>query len=304
MLSQDVLQVSMPLLDTDVLTTIECGLCKLLPRCQPDHAATLSQALHYAMFPGGKRLRPVLAVLGSRIFGKEDDRVWQAACAVEFVHASSLIIDDLPCMDDASMRRGNPALHCVFGENIALLAGITLLNQAYAIFGQTPELICEATECIGVNGMIGGQAIDLEPYTDQTSLAERNRKTSALLRLAATAGALAYGVSRAELAPLAAAGQYLGHAYQVYDDLRDSGPASQSTGKTAGQDLRHNRPSHAARFDVAACYEELFGLIEKTRRSLVDAYGSGAGVAGLMGFIDGMFGARAASLNGSARAKY
>jgi geranylgeranyl diphosphate synthase, type II len=293
----------MSLLDGDVLTKIECGLCKLLPQCQPDQAAALNQALRYAVFPGGKRLRPVLAVLGSRIFGKEDDRVWQAACAVEFVHASSLIIDDLPCMDDASMRRGNPALHCVFGEDIALLAGIALLNQAYAIFGQTPELIREATECIGVNGMIGGQAIDLEPYTEETSLAERNRKTSALIRLAATAGALAYGVSRDELAPLAAAGQCLGHAYQVYDDLRDAGSASQSTGKTVGQDLRHNRPSHAVRFDVAACYEELFGLIEETRRSLMEAYGPGIGVAGLMGFIDRIFGLRAAGLTGRAGAE-
>jgi geranylgeranyl diphosphate synthase type II len=177
--------------------------------------------------------------------------VVKAACAVELVHASSLIIDDLPCMDDADLRRGRPALHRVYGEEVALLAGIALLNQAYALFSENPELIREAVECIGVDGMIGGQAIDLCAGPSEASLAARDRKTSALMRLALTAGALAAGASRQDVAPLAAAGQQLGQAYQICDDLLDAGLA-----------------------------------VDQVRRSLLDHFGPSIEVSGLTNFID------------------
>jgi len=284
--------------EADLIKTIECALLTLLPQCRPDNAGGLNDALRYAIFPGGKRLRPILTILAARIFAVPGEPVMRAACAVEFVHTSSLIIDDLPCMDDADLRRGNPALHRVYGEDVALLAGIALLNQAYALFGQNTELIREATECIGVAGMIGGQAIDLGAGLEDAALAERDRKTSAMMRLACTAGALAAGASRDEVAPLAAAGQLMGQAYQICDDLLDAGHAGHATGKTADQDSRHNRPSHSARFDAAACYAKVGGMMEEARRSLLDAYGPSHGVNGLVGFIDNIFASAAASRGG------
>jgi geranylgeranyl diphosphate synthase type II len=275
---------------------LESALLRLLPQCGPPGVLTpglLSGPLHCAVFPGGKRLRPWLTIFGARIVsqpqpdeGPPEERVLRAACAVEFVHASSLILDDLPCMDNAHLRRGNPALHRVFGEDRALLTGLALLNQAYALFGETPELIREAAECIGVDGMIGGQAIDLCPDIEKFSLEERDRKTSALMRLALTAGALTLGASREQVAPLASAGLLLGRAYQICDDILDAGAPIGSTGKTTGQDARHGRPSHASSHTRFA---EVESLVEEMRRSLVDAFGVREGVAGLMGFIEGIF---------------
>jgi geranylgeranyl diphosphate synthase type II len=276
----------MPDRDSDLLRTIDRELMRLLPRSR-QRCGILTDALHYAVFPGGKRLRPILTVLGAQVFGKSEGKVLGAACAVEFIHTSSLVIDDLPCMDDADLRRGNPALHLVYGQDIALLTGIALLNQAYAIFGRVPELIREATDCIGLEGMIGGQAIDLTPDSAEILLVERNRKTSALIRLAATAGALACGVSRDEVAPLAEFGQRLGQAYQIYDDMRDSGDASQASGKTPGQDLRHKRPNHAVRSESES-WGELASGVNEARRTLTEAYGEGR-VAGLLGFVDSIF---------------
>jgi geranylgeranyl diphosphate synthase type II len=289
---------STPIAGGNLVKTIEHALLTFLPQCRPDNAGRLNEALRDAVFPGGKRIRPVLTVLGARIFGAHDERVMGAACGVEFVHTSSLIIDDLPCMDDADLRRGNPALHCVYGENVALLAGIALLNQAYALFRENPELIREATECIGVAGMIEGQAIDMGTGGGGASLAERDYKTSAMMRLAFTAGALAAGASRDEVVPLAAAGQLMGQAYQICDDLLDVSQASYATGKTADQDSRHHRPSHAAHLDKAACYARAAGMMEKARRSLVDAYGASDGVVGLLGFIDKIFASAVVSWRG------
>jgi geranylgeranyl diphosphate synthase, type II len=277
--------------------SLESALLRLIPQCRHAGARQLDDALNYVLFPGGKRLRPLLTILGAGIFESHLEPSLPAACAVEFVHTSSLIFDDLPCMDDAGMRRGNPALHCVYGEDIALLAGIALLNGAYAIFGQTPDLIREATECIGVDGMIGGQTIDLCLQSfDTADLAERNRKTSAMMRLALTAGALGCGASREDVAPLAEAGLLLGEAYQRGDDLLDTRSAAEQGGKTAGQDSRHKRLSHAS-FDSDTWLQQIGALLEGARHSLEGAYGRNR-TAPLIGFVDGMFASLTARAHG------
>jgi len=281
----------------DIARTIELALRKFLPQNGTGNAGVLDQALQYAIFPGGKRLRPRLTILSAQIFGALDERVLRAACAVEFVHASSLIIDDLPCMDDADLRRGKPPLHHVFGEHVALLAAIALLNQAYALFGVTPELVREATECIGLDGMIGGQELDLSTEGQGSSLDERDRKTSALMRLSVTAGPLALGASREEVEPLAAAGMHLGRAYQIADDLLDLGAPHQSTGKTRGQDLRHGRPSHHGRIEIDACHDEVWGQVQHARKTLLESFGPKDEVAELIGFIDGLFAANCRNLS-------
>ncbi len=196
----------------DVVAVIEAGLERLLPRA----TGNLDRALRYAVFPGGKRMRPMLTLLGADIVSSDITCAIPAACAIEFLHTASLIFDDLPSMDNTDVRRGRLALHIEFGEGTAILAALALFNQAYAVFGRTPALIQEATECVGVDGMIGGQAVDLGE-----AIETRNRKTSALMRLALTAGAIACGASPKDVEALGRCGACLGEAYQVYDDLQD-----------------------------------------------------------------------------------
>jgi len=278
----------------DLQSLIESALLAHLPQCRHPGAKPLDDALRYAVSSGGKRLRPILTIMGARIFDADPRRVLGAACAVEFIHTSSLIFDDLPCMDDAEIRRGVPVLHNVYGEEVALLAGIALLNQSYAIFGQVPALIHEATQCIGVEGMIGGQALDLTPYDGDDeallkrskNLAERNRKTSAMMRLALIAGALALGVPPEEAEPLGIAGQCLGQAYQIGDDLLDARRSSHATGKTTGQDRRHGRPSHGL-IDGNVCLEQVNVLVRQAGQSLQSAYGTRS--AELVAAVDAIF---------------
>lgn len=270
---------------------VEHGLIEHLPFSRMDAAERLNEALRYAVFPGGKRLRPVLALLGARMVGGSVERALPAACGVEFLHTSSLIFDDLPAMDDADVRRGNPALHLVYGEDLALLAGLALMNQSYALFGRSPALIAEAAACIGMNGMIGGQAVDLDIGSGNGSaqpFSERNRKTSALMRLTFTAGAIACDGSASDIGALAQAGECLGEAYQVCDDLLDQFRDCEYTGKTCHQDARHNRPSHAAEYGPEACQAHVQDLVRKAKRSLTDRFGSTTPATAMLTQIDGI----------------
>ncbi|MDQ6708853.1 MAG: polyprenyl synthetase family protein, partial [Acidobacteriota bacterium] len=158
---------------------IEMALNRRLPVARLCRSDRLNEAIRYAVFPGGKRMRPILTLLGAEAAGGDLETALGPACGVEYLHASSLIFDDLPAMDNARLRRGEPALHLVFGEDIALLAAVALFNQAYALFGSSVQLMAEATSCIGVNGMVGGQAVDLE-YRGEP---DASQKTTALMRL-------------------------------------------------------------------------------------------------------------------------
>jgi geranylgeranyl diphosphate synthase type II len=282
----------------ELQTLIESALQTHLPQVRHPGAKTLDEAIQY-VFPGGKRLRPVLTLMGARIFAEDIRPALPAACAVEFIHTASLIFDDLPCMDDAELRRGLPVIHKVYGEEVAQLVGIALLNQSYAIFGKVPALIAEACFCIGTEGMIGGQALDLVRtdateralYERQDYLLERNRKTSAMMRLALTAGALSLGVPQPETEALGNAGQWLGEAYQIGDDILDIRRSSDATGKTSGQDKRHHRPSHTSQQEKAAV-TQLVTLVADARATLQAAYGDRATY--LLAAIDLIFNAQIA----------
>ncbi len=278
---------------SDDYALIETRLSELLPRGQMRGAARLSEAICYAMFPGGKRMRPVLALMGARVACCDIQKSLAAACATEFLHASSLVFDDLPAMDDAGIRRGRAALHLVYGEDIALLTALALLNEAYAIFGRYPRLIREATECIGVNGMIGGQAVDLEIRSAGGSpekFDSRNRKTTALMRLTLTAGAIACGAASEDVDALANCGECLGEAYQIYDDLLDEYAHCEETGKTAHQDSRHHRPSHFLEYGSDSSCAQVADLIAEAKQTLLGHFGRSEAVEALIVSIDSIVG--------------
>ena len=236
---------------------IEAALRRGLPLSTLPRAGRLNEALEYAVFPGGKRLRPALALLASGLAGATREQGLAVACAVEFLHSSSLILDDLPSMDDADLRRNRRSLHLVYGEGVALLASIALLNQSYALLagaangpgrkaGDGGALVREAASCVGADGMVGGQVVDLLTRAgadDAEVLASRDLKTVALMRLMMTAGALACGAGPEALHALADFGECFGRAYQVCDDVSDETQPCGVTGKPVRQDARHRRPS-------------------------------------------------------------
>lgn len=189
----------------------------------------VSPAVRYAMFSGGKRIRPMLTLLAVQACGGDVREGLPAACAIECLHCASLIWDDMPCMDNAPERRGVSAVHVVFGEALATLAALSLLNCAYAIFGRYSGLAAEAGLCVAA--MIEGQAADLEggPGRDHRQASGQTYgKTTGLMRLTLTAGAIACGTSKTDVCVLARCGGYIGEAYQIFDDFEDGDAASQT----------------------------------------------------------------------------
>ena len=271
---------------------IERALRGALPLSSMPGARRLNEALEYSVFPGGKRLRPALAILGARLAGAAREQTLSVACAVEFLHSSSLILDDLPGMDDADLRRNRPALHIIFGEGMAVLAAVALLNQSYAMLAQAARscgragagvaIVREAARCVGADGMVGGQAIDLEArvnWADPDTLASRDLKTVALMRLMMTAGALACGAGERETRALAEFGEFFGRAYQVCDDLADGPCALAPTGKTPGQDARHLRPTAVSALGVGGSHEFAARLVELGVARLAERFGGREEVA-------------------------
>ena len=216
---------------------IENALREYLPLAPANIETQFNEAVRYALFSGGKRLRPVLTLLGAELVGGKSDLILPPAVAVEFVHTSSLIFDDLPCMDNANERRGKTSLHEKFGEGLAVLVAIGFLNASYGLVfanhREMPERAMQAhaeiVECVGAAGMVGGQSIDLAlakgagviKHSDFETESIRNLKTSALMRLALRIGAILAGVNYLELANLSRFAELLGDAYQLSDDLID-----------------------------------------------------------------------------------
>jgi geranylgeranyl diphosphate synthase type II len=214
---------------------IERSLKENLPFAPPFIETRFNEALEYIVLSDGKRLRPVLTLLGAEVVGGKREKVLPTSVAVEFVHTSSLIFDDLPCMDNAQMRRGQLSLHEKFGEDLAILVALSLLNHSYGLVfvnlnGNTEQAIrahAELVRCIGSCGMVGGQSVDLAlakgaQATDTEEFETiRNLKTSALMRMALRVGAILSGANDKHLATLTKFADLLGDAYQTSDDLLD-----------------------------------------------------------------------------------
>jgi geranylgeranyl diphosphate synthase type II len=225
---------------------VEAALRDLLP---PTEAAParLHQAMHYALFPGGKRLRPMLVLLGCRAAGGDPSRALRAAAAVECLHTYSLVHDDLPCMDDDDLRRGRPTCHKVYGEALALLAGDALLTLAFeGVASAGDAAVVALARAAGSRGMVGGQVEDLAVEGDvgQHSLERvqwiHDHKTGALITAALLVGAHAARATPAPAAviePLQAYGERLGRAFQIADDCLDLTGTASELGKNPLADV-------------------------------------------------------------------
>ncbi len=257
----------------------DAALARVLPSAdQPP--VELHRAMHYAVLGGGKRLRPLLVYAAGAAFGADPARLDGLAAAVEIIHAYSLVHDDLPAMDDDSLRRGRPTCHVVFGEAMAILAGDALQALAFevvandAALGVDPptrlEMLRTLAVACGSHGMAGGQAFDLAAVGMALDAAELERmhvhKTGALIRASVHLGALAAGCrDTAQLAAIAEYGHCVGLAFQIRDDLLDIESETDLLGKTAGKDVASNKPTYPAILGVEASRERLEAL---TRRAL------------------------------------
>jgi geranylgeranyl diphosphate synthase type II len=228
---------------------VDTRLAELSPAGPPSEA--FSRVIRYSLLAPGKRLRPVLTVLTSVSLGGSEQHALDPACAMEMIHTASLIIDDLPAMDNATHRRGRLANHKEFGEDKAILAGFALVNQAFDVMSRAEHLggdlqlslVRLAARAIGLNGIIAGQQRDLDaeagliPDASTDSVQQTyNLKTSALFVAAAEAGARVAGLTGRELQPIRRFAQNLGLAYQTRDDLIDRHGSMEDEGKNTRAD--------------------------------------------------------------------
>ena len=257
----------------DPYTRIEDALEAALRPTTTAAPPRLARALRQAVFPGGARFRPRLCLDVAAACGDQrPDLALLGACAVELLHCASLVYDDLPCFDDAALRRGQPTVHVTFGEELAILAGNALIVRAFELLGEAcGRWPLHAGSLLGVvargagapHGITAGQAWESEPRINLR--AYHRAKTGALFEAAVLAGAIAGGGDPAAWIGL---GNRLGEAYQVADDLRDALGSAQALGKPIGQDAAHGRPSAVDRLGEAGAIARIHELIDAAIRQI------------------------------------
>ena len=239
----------------------------------------LHRAMRYSLLAPGKRIRPIVTVLTAQALAASPEVAIDPACAVEMVHTASLILDDLPIMDDAAERRGKPANHVVFGQDIATLAAVSLLNRAYAVLAEAPglaveprlQLVGELAKIIGDGGIVSGQVHDLEltgqtdPCPDHLERTAR-QKTGALFDACARIGAIVAGVSGPPLDAVRAFASHLGLCFQVLDDLADSQTAAAKAGPAVSED--HSKTTFVSLLGIERAQSYSEQLVQSAIREL------------------------------------
>ena len=291
--------------------TADVALEELLPPAT-QHPSVIHQAMRHSVFAGGKRLRPILCMEAGRMIaitnhscgdgalprpGGAEPRshtadsppagIEQVGAALEMLHTYSLIHDDLPALDNDDLRRGRPTCHKVFGEAIAILAGDALQTQAYEVLAQ---LICSAEARVAIiqeiahatgtiDGMIGGQVVDLEAEHKKPDLATleyiHRSKTAALITASVVSGGIYAGATAADIAHLRTYGQSIGLAFQIVDDVLDVTQTSEQLGKTAGKDKAAEKATYPALFGIEESIRQADALVEKASAELKQ-YGEAA----------------------------
>jgi geranylgeranyl diphosphate synthase type II len=277
---------------------VDAALDRYLPR-PPACPAIVCDAMRYSVFAGGKRFRPMLtlaaadAASGGGSSNPAMQRAVPAACAIELIHTYSLIHDDLPAMDDDTLRRGRPTLHVVYGDGIAILAGDGLHAEAFALLAREPatndpafvarklRIVQIVGEAAGPAGMVGGQAIDLQAAGQVPShaltldadglRAMHARKTGALIRASAVCGAIMAGADEALIGEVGRYADDVGLAFQIVDDILDVEGDPASLGKTAGKDAAGAKPTYPALFGLDRSRQLAADCLARARQRLADA---------------------------------
>jgi geranylgeranyl diphosphate synthase, type II len=208
----------------------------------------LVESINYSLYSGGKRIRPLFAFIVGDLFNVPKSKLTSLACALEMIHTASLIMDDLPHMDDAAMRRGKPANHVIYGQDVAALASIGLLTKAYEIVLADPELpadkksliVGKLANVVGINGLVGGQFVDLKFASQSIEYATleyiHNHKTAALFVASGATAAVIGDASQQEIVAVEQYAQNLGFAFQILDDLLDVTGVEKEVGKSLEKD--------------------------------------------------------------------
>jgi geranylgeranyl diphosphate synthase, type II len=275
----------------------EAALERLLPPAT-QHPTSIHQAMRHSVFAGGKRLRPVLCMEAGRMIlargaaagsrsGSMPPGIEQLGAALEMLHTYSLIHDDLPALDDDDLRRGRPTCHKAFGEAIAILAGDALQTRAYEVLAQ---IACPAEARVGIireiahatgtiEGMIGGQVIDLEAEHKNPNLATleyiHRSKTAALITASVVSGGMYAGATLVDIGHLRTYGQSIGLAFQIVDDVLDVTQTSEQLGKTAGKDTAAEKATYPALFGIDESLSKADALVDQACAEL-NEYGSAA----------------------------
>jgi geranylgeranyl diphosphate synthase type II len=244
------------------------------------------EAMRYSLLAGGKRLRPILAIMACELFDGDIKEVLPFACGIEMIHTYSLIHDDLPAMDNDDYRRGKLTNHKVFGEGFAILAGDALLNKAFEVMHQAliknPRLeyikaAAYISKASGTEGMIGGQCIDLHYENKQIDLALLNamhdKKTGAMIIAPLVAGAFIAGAKEEDVQRLEKFGQLIGLAFQVSDDILDVEGSSEKLGKKTGSDASNNKSTFVSCYGLDKSKEMAKSII-KEAQNIIDLYGN------------------------------
>lgn len=272
----------------------EQALNRLMDTTQSD-PELIHEAMRYSVFAGGKRLRPVLVMMGAELLGKKPELVLPTAAAMELIHTYSLVHDDLPAMDDDDLRRGRPTSHKVYGDAVAILAGDALLTKAFELIGRNAtirgvraeavtDVVALIAEGAGTFGMVGGQVMDIEmednrwrpkngavqrdrKQLEQKLRAIHKRKTAALIRASLQAGALLAGANSRQLEHLAQYGEKIGLAFQIADDVLDVVADKKKLGKS-GSDARNKKLTYVALFGLDESRKKAVALVEEAKAAL------------------------------------
>ena len=258
----------------------DAALDRLIP-LETQHPVSIHKAMRHSVFAGGKRLRPILCMEAGRMVAVSlPSGIEELGAALEMLHTYSLIHDDLPALDNDDLRRGRPTCHKVFGEAIAILAGDALQTQAYEVLSRLKcsaearvRIIEEIAHGTGtVEGMIGGQVVDLEaehtkPSPEMLEYIHRS-KTARLITASVVSGGFYAGAKDSEAGKLRAFGMAIGLAFQIVDDVLDVTQTSEQLGKTAGKDTASEKATYPALFGIEKSQQKADELVDKAFREL------------------------------------
>jgi geranylgeranyl diphosphate synthase, type II len=261
--------------------------------------AALEEAMRYSMLAGGKRVRPTLCMEVAWVFGADPARVLPSAAAIELIHTYSLIHDDLPAMDDDDFRRGRPTAHKKFGEAMAILAGDAFFGEALTLLtvhqegtcAQVLEVVRELADSTGVNGMVGGQVMDME----QTGIGARvdlrtlhmihKYKTGALIKSSARIGAILAGAGRAGQAAVSEYASQIGLCFQIVDDVLNATSTRDALGKSAGSDAEQGKATFVGVYGLEGARRKADEALERSLAVVSRVEGDTSGLRDLAYFV-------------------